>query len=301
MEKKLKISILIPCYNEELTIERCVFSCLNQTRPADEIIIVDDSSKDNTHKILRKFGSNIKLVKTPRNTGNKSYAQEYGLQFVTGDYFITTDGDTLLDKDFIKNIEKDLKHPSTVAVSGYVRSLKYNWLTACRALDYSINQNIDKLAQDYLDSIFVIPGAAGAFKTSVFKEQITFDHDTITEDLDFTYRLHELGYTIKFNRKAICYTQDPTDLKSYINQMRRWFGGVWQNFLKHFSSTKKPGMAMELALMYTEGLIYSFLMFLMPLVNFRLSLFFMTLYLIPMVCLAIFASIKERRIDLLSL
>ena len=108
----MKISILIPCYNEELTIEKCIDSCINQTRQADQIVVVDDSSTDRTSEVLKKYGSKIKVVRTPKNTGNKSYAQEYGLQFIDGDIFITTDGDTMLKSDFIEIIEKDMLKPS---------------------------------------------------------------------------------------------------------------------------------------------------------------------------------------------
>ncbi|OGZ78337.1 MAG: hypothetical protein A2358_03370 [Candidatus Staskawiczbacteria bacterium RIFOXYB1_FULL_37_44] len=295
----MKISILIPCYNEEFTIERCIMSCLNQTRPADEIIVVDDSSFDKTPEILKRFGSAIKTVRTPKNTGNKSYAQEYGLQFVTGDVFIATDGDTMLSKDFIEIMEKDMQDGSISAVAGYVKSLKYNWLTACRALDYTVSQNIDKLAQDYLNFIFVIPGAAGAFRTDVFKEKIMFGHDTLTEDLDFTYRLHEMGYKIKYNRKAICYTQDPSALGAYINQMRRWFGGGWQNLKKHFNIPNSPGMALELSLIYVEGLIYSFMMIFLPLINLYLTFYLLLIYSAVVLGLSVFGSIKEKRIDIL--
>src|SRR3989344_7534350 len=108
----MKISILIPCYNEELMIERCVFSCHNQTRKPDEIVIINDCSTDRTLDILKKFGDNVKVITTPHNMGNKSYAQEYGMEFITGDIFITTDGDTVLDKHFVERIEKDMQDPS---------------------------------------------------------------------------------------------------------------------------------------------------------------------------------------------
>jgi cellulose synthase/poly-beta-1,6-N-acetylglucosamine synthase-like glycosyltransferase len=293
----MKISILIPCYNEELTIERCVRSCLAQTRCADQIVVVDDCSKDNTAKVLKKFKGLVKVVKTPKNTGGKSHAQEYGLQFVTGDVFIATDGDTVLQNDFVELVEKDMKDKSVTAVAGYVRSLKYNWITACRAMDYAISQNIDKLAQDYINFIFVIPGAAGAFRTKVFKKKMVFTHDTITEDLDFTYRLHKMGYKIKYNRKAICYTQDPTTLKAYINQMRRWFGGGWQNLIKHIAIPEKPGMAFELSLIYTEGLVFSVLLFVLPIINLYLAIMLLGIYCVILSCLSVFASVKERRPD----
>lgn len=185
------------------------------------------------------------------------------------------------------------------AVAGYVRSLKYNWITACRALDYAISQNIDKLAQDYLNFIFVIPGAAGAWRTEIFKHKIKFTHDTLTEDLDFTYTFHSLGYKIKYNRKAICYTQDPTTLKAYMNQMRRWFGGGWQNLSKHFGIPNTPGMAMELSLIYIEGLVFSFLMFLLPAINLYTTVYLLLIFSMVVFPLTVFAAIKEKRPDFL--
>ena len=58
-EKKPSISILVPCYNEEKTIRKCVLSWLNQTHPADEIIVVNDCSTDGTLKILEEFDADV--------------------------------------------------------------------------------------------------------------------------------------------------------------------------------------------------------------------------------------------------
>ncbi len=292
----MKISILIPCYNEEKSIRKSVKSLLNQTRKADQIVVVDDCSTDATPEILKTFKNKIQVVRPERNTGNKSNAQEFGLKFIKGDVFIATDGDTILDPDFIKRIEEDFEDPEVKAVGGYVRSIQYNWLTACRALDYTIGQNLNKLAQDYVNYMMVIPGAAGAFRTDVFKT-LGFDHDTLTEDLDFTYKLHKAGYKIKYDRDAICYTQDPSDLSSYINQMRRWFGGGWQNLMKHLSLPDRPGMALQLSLSYFEGFLFSALIFLLPLINIVLSLFFLLTSLFVITGFSIFGAIKEKRTD----
>jgi cellulose synthase/poly-beta-1,6-N-acetylglucosamine synthase-like glycosyltransferase len=301
----MQITILIPCYNEEASIRKSAESWLNQTRPADEIVVVDDCSTDRTAEILYELIrernlQNMTVVRTPKNTGNKSTAQEYGLHFVNGDVFITTDGDTLLDSRFVENIEKDFQDPSVAAVAGYVRSLKYNWLTACRALDYIVSQNIDKLAQDALNYLFVIPGAAGAFRTDIFKNELIFDHDVIAEDLDITYKLHRLGYRIVYDRDAICHTQDPANLLSYINQMRRWFAGNWQCLIKHFHYLpQKPGMALELSLMCGEGLIFSFLLLFLPFINITFAISFIASYFMLAFFMAVFAAIKENRWDLL--
>lgn len=300
MERQKKtVSIMIPCYNEEKTIERCILSCLAQTVKLDQILVVNDSSTDRTPEILKQYKGKIHAIKTPKNTGNKSSAQEYGLQFITSDIVVTTDGDTILDKDFAKEIVKEFDDPKVAAAGGYVRSMKYNWLTRCRAVDYSIGQNLHKLAQSYLGFMFVIPGAAGAFRTEIFKNYLTFDHDTITEDLDFTYKLHKLGFKIAYNRKAIVLTQDPATLKSYINQMRRWFGGGWQNLVKHFSIVLKPRQSLELSLMYIEGLIFSGITLVMPILNLKVALFLLLPYFFITLVFSIYACIREKRADLL--
>jgi cellulose synthase/poly-beta-1,6-N-acetylglucosamine synthase-like glycosyltransferase len=296
----MKISALIPCYNEEKNVEASILSCLNQSRKFDQIIFVDDFSTDGTPEILARYSDRITAIRTPKNTGNKSSAQEFGLKFVTGNIMITTDADTVLDKDFVKEMASSFKNRSVVAVAGRVQSIPYNWLTLCRAYDYIIGQRIHKLAQNYINYIFVMPGAASAFRTESFKKNVTFDHDTITEDLDFTYKLHFKNLQIGYNPQAISYTQDPADLKNYINQMRRWFGGGWQNLLKHYNTAPShPVQAFELSLLYSEGLIFSVLFFLIPLLNPWFGLWLLVSYLIVGMVFAIWAAIKDRRPALL--
>ncbi|MCI0565846.1 glycosyltransferase family 2 protein [bacterium] len=296
----MKISILIPCHNEERSIAACVNSCLNQTRPPDEIIVVDDGSTDNSPAILASYGDRIRVIRVDKATGNKSHAQEVGLKHVNGDVFIATDGDTVLSRNFVKYIEEDFRKPGVAAVAGYVRSRRHNWLTACRAFEYAVGQNLHKLAQNYLNFIFVIPGAAGAFRTKHFLRHIRFEHDTLTEDLDFTYRLHKKELRIFYDRRAVVFTQDPITLSAYINQVRRWFGGGWQCLLKHHDlAVQKPSVALELSLIYMEGVIFSILIFVIPFISLRFILLFLVSYLFTTLLFAIFAAKKEGRGDLL--
>lgn len=296
--KKLKISVLIPAHNEEKTIHKSVESALYQSRPPDQIIVVNDGSDDGTSKILDKYADKITVLNISKPTGNKSYAQEWGLIFINGDIMITADADTLFDYYFIEEIEKSFVDDDVAAVCGLVTSLKHNWLTACRQIDYSIGQNLHKLAQSYIGHIMVIPGCAAGFSTKIFRENISFDHDTITEDMDFTYKLHRRGFKIIFNTKAKVYTQDPADIKSYIKQMRRWYRGGWQNLRKHISVVSKPSAALELSLSYIEGIFLPFFFFVLVILNFKSAVIFLLIYFITSVLLAIYAAIDTRRFGL---
>jgi cellulose synthase/poly-beta-1,6-N-acetylglucosamine synthase-like glycosyltransferase len=297
----MKISILIPCYNEEKTIRACLESCMRQSRKADEIIVIDDGSTDRTSKILATFKDKIRVVRTPRNTGNKSKAQEFGLRFVKGDVFVTTDADTLIHYNFLERIEMDFMYDKVIAVAGYVRSLRHNWLTACREIDYVMAQEIHKKAQSYINAIYVMPGCSSAFRTQFFRKYITFDHDTLTEDLDFTYKLHEMGFKIRYDSKAIVYTQDPATLKAYMRQMSRWYSGGWQNLSKHKGLLfKKSGSALEISLSYAEGLALSMMLIILPIINLPLFGAFMLLYLASSLIISTYAAIMTKRYNLIA-
>lgn len=296
----MKITILVPAHNEERSIKATIESCINQTRKPDQILVINDGSTDRTGEILATFGKKVQVVTIPIATGNKSYAQEHGLKFVTGDVFIATDGDTQLDPDFVKNIEPHFEDPNVGAVAGYVKSLKRNWLTACREIDYVIGQDLHKVAQSNIKFLFVIPGCAGAFRTKMFKELIKFEHDTLTEDLDFTYKMHTAYKDIVFENKAFVYTQDPFTLYAYINQIRRWYSGGWQNLKKHLPSViNRPLIALELSLIYIEGIIFSTLLFMMPLLSLNFFLFYLISNFMFIFAISIYASIRRKRIDLM--
>lgn len=296
----MRISVLIPCYNEEKTIYACVESLLTQTRPAEEIIVVNDGSTDKSPAILRSFGRKIRLVYTRRNTGNKSYAQEYGLRFVTGDVLVMTDADTMLAPDFLERIEKDFERQDVHAVAGYIKSMRHNWITACRELDYIVGQDLHKKAQANIGALMVIPGCGGAFRTATFRKHIAFDHDTLTEDLDFTYKLHEKNFKILFDESAVVYTQDPATLSAYVNQTRRWIGGGWQNIVKHWRLIiTKPGHALEISLIYVEGLVFGSLFFILPFINIFYFYKFFLGYLLIAYIIGLYGLMRRGRFDLL--
>ncbi len=295
----MKISILIPAHNEERSIRATIDSCLMQTRTPDQILVVNDGSTDRTAEILATFGDKIQVVTIPQATGNKSFAQQEGLKHITGDIFIATDGDTMLESRFVEMIEPHFEKKEVSAVAGYVKSIKNNWLTACREIDYAIGQDLHKRAQSNIGFLFVIPGCAGAFRTEKFKEIIKFDHDTLTEDLDFTYKFHTEYCSIVFERRAIVYTQDPFTLYGYINQIRRWYSGGWQNLLKHLPRMKsRPMPAFELSLIYFEGIIFSFLIFILPIFRPRFFLYYIGVYFIFILAISSYASLERQRVDL---
>jgi len=226
----LKISFLLCAYNEEQTIEETLRSILSQTVKPDEVIVVNDGSTDRTAEILRRFENECMVVHLRKNTGNKAKAQMIGLRYATGNLVAFTDADTRLDPKFLENGLPYFLDPLVGGVSGHVLSEKRNWLTSVRQIQYTIWQSLYKRGMSELDSIMVIPGAAGIVRRELFSASF----DTVTEDMDMTLRISELGYKIVYAPDAKAYTNDPTDLDSYVRQTTRWYAGYFQNIKKHF-------------------------------------------------------------------
>lgn len=300
----MKVSILIPAYNEEKTIRKTLLSCLAQTRDADEVVVVDDGSTDRTAGIVESMAHScpsLRLVRLPENTGNKSKAQEQGLRHVSGDIIVTADADTLLDARFIEHILPHFGDPEIAAVAGYVKSIENNWLTASREIDYAIGQDVYKRAQAFIGFIFVVPGCAAAFRGDVLKNELRFGHDTVAEDLDLTFQLHSMEKKVVFEPRATVYTQDPPNVPSYVRQMLRWYGGNWENFRKHYRlATKSPAAAFEFASQFGDCLFFSLLLFTMPFMNPVLYAQAFVLFFLPQaVLVSLYAAIRRRRADLL--
>ncbi len=300
MTTRPTIAILIPAHNEEAMIAACIDSCLAQTRPADEIVVVNDGSRDRTSEILAGYEERIRVITLPEPTGNKSRAQEVGITTLTTDIFIATDADTILDPDFIREIERTFRRePDVSAVAGYVKSMRHNMFTALREIEYVVGQDVYKLAQSFINYVLVIPGCAGAFKTSLFRDgTLHFAHDTLTEDLDLTYTLHAKGHRIAYALSAVVFTQDPPTLHSYVNQMRRWYGGGWQNLIKHREVLTMPNAALLLTLAYIEGLLVAGILLLLPFINLSLFVTLVPTIVAAYLIIGAYAAMRRSRIDL---
>ena len=104
---------------------------------------------------------------------------------------------------------------------------------------------------------------------------------------------------MKYDRGMIVYTQDPTTLKSYINQMRRWYAGGWQNLMKHYRIVSHPVKAIELTLVYAEGVVFSVLLFLFLLLNPWFFAHTFVPYFALVASFGIYSVKKSERLDLL--
>lgn len=103
-----KISIIVPFFNAEKCIEKCINNLLEQTYENIEIILVNDNSIDDSEFIVQKYLSNekIKYYKIEEDTVGNAKARNFGIEKATGDYFIFVDVDDYIDKDLLMDLSK---------------------------------------------------------------------------------------------------------------------------------------------------------------------------------------------------
>lgn len=104
---KDKISIIIPTYNSENTIEKCINSLIEQTYKNLEIIVIDDCSRDNTLNILKKYKNNIILIKNKKNVGPGA-SRNKGLKVCSGKYIGFVDSDDYVEKTMYKKLAQEM-------------------------------------------------------------------------------------------------------------------------------------------------------------------------------------------------
>ena len=103
---KPKTSVIIPCHNYGRFLSWCITSVIHQSRPAEEIIIIDDDSNDATEEVARSFGAQIRYLKVSFRNAQKT--RNYALGIARGEYVLYIDADDFLDNDALQLMENEL-------------------------------------------------------------------------------------------------------------------------------------------------------------------------------------------------
>lgn len=121
MNNKEKISVIVPCYNVEKFVEKCIDSLINQTYDNIEIIAIDDQSKDNTYEVLKnlkeKYGDKINLYQNEKNKG-LAYTRNFGVSKASGKYVGFIDSDDYIDPHYYEVlVEKIVNEKADLVVN----------------------------------------------------------------------------------------------------------------------------------------------------------------------------------------
>ncbi len=237
-----RVSVLIPAWNEEVGILQTVYSVLENTYRRVEIIVINDGSTDGTHKKMLRFireyakltdKNKIPVIYKSKKNGGKSRALNYGLKYATGDIVITIDSDSVVDQEAIVNIVKHFRDKKVMCVAGNVKiGNRSKVIGLVQQLEYLYGFYFKK-ADSIMNAIYIVGGAAAAYRRKVFTQLGTFDEEIITEDIEMSTRIQNAGLKIGYAPDAIVYTEGPTDLNGLFKQRLRWKYGRLLTFAKY--------------------------------------------------------------------
>jgi len=232
---QVPVSIIVPAYNEEVTVIKTIKSLLNTAYPVFEIIFIDDGSTDDTYNMVkREYGDNPLVTVLTKPNGGKASALNFGIGQSKYDFVVCIDADTQLKNDAVHYLMTYFTDEEIGAVAGTVKvGNENNIITKWQAIEYITAQNMDRRAFDLINSITVIPGAIGAFRKSAISEAGGFTSDTLAEDCDLTMRILKCGYIVRNAAEAVAYTEAPETLEGLLKQRFRWSFGVIQSFWKN--------------------------------------------------------------------
>ena len=168
----MKFSIIIPVYNVEEYLDKCLKSIKEQTYKNFEVIIVNDGTKDNSQKIIDKYEKLDKRFKGYiKENGGLSSARNYGLQYIKGDYILFIDSDDYIAKDLLNELNKTLteKQVDLVRFNALVCDINGQIFSKSNDIEY-LDKPVDEIIGDLTRRAFVEPAWLYCYRTSFWQE-----------------------------------------------------------------------------------------------------------------------------------
>ncbi|MEW9672609.1 poly-beta-1,6-N-acetyl-D-glucosamine synthase [Ammoniphilus sp. 3BR4] len=234
------VSILIPCYNEEETIEETIQNLQLLKYPHFEIIAINDGSKDNTSAVLKRLSrktSNLRVIDLKENAG-KANALYLGFIASKGEILMGLDADAYLDPYALHYMIPHFTTPKNGervgAVTGNPRVRNRSSLIAkIQLCEFSSIIGLIKRSQRILGKVMTVSGVVVAFRKRALMDCGLWDRDLITEDIGVTWKLQKKFWDVRYEPRAICWMLVPETIKGIWKQRVRWAQGGIEVILRH--------------------------------------------------------------------
>lgn len=244
LKQKYSLSVLIPAYNEEDSIEGTVKSVLNSDYDTIlEIIVINDGSTDNSLKIIKQLTKKYKKVKLlDKPNSGKADSLNKALEIAKGEFIAVVDADSYPEKNAISSMMGFFNYEDTGAVTVriFVKESD-NFIRKMQSIEYKVIAFTRKLL-GFLDSIYVTPGPLAIYRKSALIKINGFDTKNMTEDIEATWHLFFEGYKIKMSFTSKVFTVAPNTFKKWFKQRIRWNIGGLQTLNKYKKNFFKKGM-----------------------------------------------------------
>jgi cellulose synthase/poly-beta-1,6-N-acetylglucosamine synthase-like glycosyltransferase len=241
-----RVTIQLPIYNERYVIERLVEAISRFDYPTEllDVQVLDDST-DETQQVARNCverfaaqGMAITYIHRSNRAGYKAGALENGLKSSKGEFVAIFDADFVPAPDFLQRTIPYFKNPNGGAGIGMVQT-RWTYLNT----DYSLLTQVETIlldghfvvehgARSRRGTFFNFNGTAGVWRRKTIDQAGGWQHDTLTEDTDLSYRAQLVGWKFLYLPHIECASELPVDMNGFKAQQARWAKGLMQTAKK---------------------------------------------------------------------
>lgn len=241
-QKWPSVSIIVPVWNEQITILKTIFSLLKLNYPKNKlfIFIVDDGSTDKTWNVIQRFSGNKQIKLLRKENGGKHTALNYALEFADSELVGCLDADSFVHPEALKRIVVQFENKEIMAATPSIKVFEPKGLLGLiQKAEYMFGIFLRKVLS-HLNSIYITPGPLSIFRRSVFQKLGNYKRAYNTEDIEIALRMQKNNMKIDNVHNAFVYTMVPADLKTLYRQRLRWVYGFLKNAIDYRDMFFKP-------------------------------------------------------------
>jgi cellulose synthase/poly-beta-1,6-N-acetylglucosamine synthase-like glycosyltransferase len=232
------VTIQLPIYNEMYVVDRLVQSVCRIDYPKDllEIQVLDDSTDETTaiaEMVVQRYaqqGFDIKCLHRTDRTGFKAGALEAGLKVARGEFVAIFDADFAPNPDFLQRCLPHFTDPKVAVVQARWGHLNehYSLLTKIQAIMLDGHFILEHGGRFRSGRFWNFNGTAGIWRREAISDAGGWQHDTLTEDMDLSYRAQMRGWRFVYLRDVVAPAEVPVEMNAFKSQQHRWAKGSIQ-------------------------------------------------------------------------
>jgi cellulose synthase/poly-beta-1,6-N-acetylglucosamine synthase-like glycosyltransferase len=232
------VTIQLPLYNEANVAVRLLekVALIEYPRARLEIQVLDDSTDDTGLLLqpviarLQARGLDVVYVRRTNRVGYKAGALDAGLAVAKGELIAMFDADFLPDSDFLRRLVPHFEDPKVGMVQGRWGHLNRDesFFTRVGALMLDGHHVVENRVRQAAGWLFNFAGTGGIWRKSAIETSGGWQHDTLTEDLDLSYRAQLQGWKFVYRENVVVPAELPDDVMAFRAQQFRWAKGTVQ-------------------------------------------------------------------------
>jgi cellulose synthase/poly-beta-1,6-N-acetylglucosamine synthase-like glycosyltransferase len=236
-----KVTVQLPMFNEMYVAERIIETCAEIDYPRDkfQIQVLDDSTDETKDIIANKCaevaarGINIQHIHRTDRTGYKAGALDCAMDKVEGEFIAIFDADFVPSKDFLlRTIPYFTENVGVVQTRWGHLNKSYSLLTELQAFGLNGHFAIEQGGRNASGHYINFNGTAGVWRRATIDDAGGWEHDTITEDLDLSYRAQMKGWRFVYLEEVESPAELPITMSALKSQQHRWMKGGAEVFIK---------------------------------------------------------------------